>query len=517
MADEVSTEEVSPKKLSKFQKSRRKRQKREAIAADVGVDVERVSVVVDDSGGLLSCTIAETADATVDLLQKIHIRRLASMSVGVCELLWGATTVRKMNKLSQELRFTDELTINQLQEPKDGSASPIEEVVDSRMSYCSHYSTDSFGESRSSQSMRSHSSRQGANVYATSMASPPCLALGVETRDTVLMVINIVNFHSLAELVTSNHIMDMYSVWMETVVNLAKRFRGAVDRFQTDKLLLSWPCRQWANALECGLGLARAMETQNKVWQPESLPELEVNIGISVGRVLLGNMGCPSMRSHTIIGTAVQLALQLQRLNKIVGTQILADRRLHVQSQFHFNSRPITSYSAPCTRHGTSIGVAYEVMGKKEDNEEEWMYNLPDSGGEMHSPYFRSWTALERNNPSLACQYLQTHLENVPEDYAAQQLHHRICRIQQPKDNGNVSPSVPTMSKPQLHIPTSSSSTENRVFPRRISSANICSTPRTSATPAVLCTCATSSSTKEIIRVDSTLGQLAKETQRGFV
>eukprot|EP01006_Ploeotia_vitrea_P011143 TRINITY_DN29725_c0_g1_i2.p1 TRINITY_DN29725_c0_g1~~TRINITY_DN29725_c0_g1_i2.p1 ORF type:complete len:122 (-),score=25.70 TRINITY_DN29725_c0_g1_i2:151-516(-) len=119
MADEVSTEEVSPKKLSKFQKSRRKRQKREAIAADVGVDVERVSVVVDDSGGLLSCTIAETADATVDLLQKIHIRRLASMSVGVCELLWGATTVRKMNKLSQELRFTDELTINQLQEPKE--------------------------------------------------------------------------------------------------------------------------------------------------------------------------------------------------------------------------------------------------------------------------------------------------------------------------------------------------------------------------------------------------------------
>ena len=51
------------------------------------------------------------------------------------------------------------------------------------------------------------------------------------------------------------------------------------------------------------------------------IKEVEIGIGLSMGRVIMGNMGCTERMEHTVIGATVNLAARLCAAAKSLGNR----------------------------------------------------------------------------------------------------------------------------------------------------------------------------------------------------
>jgi class 3 adenylate cyclase len=78
-------------------------------------------------------------------------------------------------------------------------------------------------------------------------------------------------------------------------------------------------------ACRAALAIAAALEAHNSAL-PEGTEPVRVRIGISTGRVLVGNIGAPGRVNFTLVGDVVNLAERLEQLGKEMdgsGPQIL--------------------------------------------------------------------------------------------------------------------------------------------------------------------------------------------------
>jgi adenylate cyclase len=152
--------------------------------------------------------------------------------------------------------------------------------------------------------------------------------IGGEAKKITIFFSDIANFTTISESMAPQDLMVHLSEYFEYLTSIIIQEKGTVDKYIGDAIMAFWGAPtedpdQTYHACRTALLCQHKLAELNKKWKLQGLPVLETRIGINVGEVIVGNVGCSERMNYTIIGDSVNLASRLEGVNKYYGTNII--------------------------------------------------------------------------------------------------------------------------------------------------------------------------------------------------
>jgi class 3 adenylate cyclase/CHASE2 domain-containing sensor protein len=158
------------------------------------------------------------------------------------------------------------------------------------------------------------------------LESPGGLEMSGETREITLLVSDLRGFTSLSSTLSPREVITILNRYLEPMVEVIARYRGTVDEFQGDGILVFFGAPLAAHddperAVACAIEMQNKMVEMNKEQVQHNLPELKMGIGINTGEVVVGNIGSEKRSKYGAVGTAINTTYRIESYT--TGGQIL--------------------------------------------------------------------------------------------------------------------------------------------------------------------------------------------------
>jgi len=156
--------------------------------------------------------------------------------------------------------------------------------------------------------------------------------LGGDAQDVAVLFVDIRGFTGFAEHRDPKNVVAVLNRTLTELVVPLRVYQGILDKYIGDGFLAFFePITDIADAAQRAVDSALVMQRAfANLWTnaPSSvLRELGLGIGISVGRVIVGNVGAREAMDYTVVGDAVNVAARLQGLAK--AGEILISGSVH--------------------------------------------------------------------------------------------------------------------------------------------------------------------------------------------
>ncbi len=143
--------------------------------------------------------------------------------------------------------------------------------------------------------------------------------LGGEAQDVAVLFADIRGFTRFAEQNDPEHVVAVLNRTMTELTAPLRMYGGILDKYVGDGFLAFFePSPGLSDAAQRAVDAARVMQRAfRNLWADapiEGLRELGLGIGISTGRVVVGNVGSEDSMDYTVVGDAVNVAARLQDL-----------------------------------------------------------------------------------------------------------------------------------------------------------------------------------------------------------
>jgi adenylate cyclase len=157
---------------------------------------------------------------------------------------------------------------------------------------------------------------------------------------------------------------------MGLMVPIIRRNRGLLNKLLGDGIMFYFnaPLENPAHAIDAinaALEMQEAMKPLHLELAREGIPPLGMRVGISSGRMVVGNCG-PSDRTfsdYTVLGDTVNLGSRLEGANKVFGTRIMVNDRAYDLAADRFLFRPLGKVQVKGKRQGV---MTYEALARIE-------------------------------------------------------------------------------------------------------------------------------------------------------
>lgn len=130
----------------------------------------------------------------------------------------------------------------------------------------------------------------------------------------------------MAERLPPRAVVALLNEYFEAMTRVVMAFGGALDKYIGDAMLVVWdgePAEGAAQAARAALAMHRELSSLQEKWLLEGKLPLKNRIGISSGRVVVGQIGASIRQERTVIGDAVNTAARLEALNKEYFTDVI--------------------------------------------------------------------------------------------------------------------------------------------------------------------------------------------------
>ena len=158
----------------------------------------------------------------------------------------------------------------------------------------------------------------GEHVLSRVLASRErALALNGDIADLTLMFVDIASLSS-TEGLAPGQLSGFMAEYLEIVTASINAHQGTVDSYNGDAVFAWWDSgdsrANARNACNCAKQIVARVDSQNAVWSTQSLPAMQLKIGINSGSALLANYGTANRIRFTALGSHVNLASRLCEL-----------------------------------------------------------------------------------------------------------------------------------------------------------------------------------------------------------
>jgi class 3 adenylate cyclase len=188
----------------------------------------------------------------------------------------------------------------------------------------------------------------------------------MSNRNLTIMFTDIEGFTTLCERLPPEMIVQVCTQYFDVCVTVINRNSGTVDKFIGDAIMAMWnaPMEVPGHEALAVLAMLEMHEVVTKlhgVWGDEGLPLMKFRAGVHTGTCLVGNFGCSTRISYTVMGDAVNLASRLEGLNKKFGTYLLISEATYIECALQFHFRRLSRVTVPGKEEVTTV---YEVIAR---------------------------------------------------------------------------------------------------------------------------------------------------------
>lgn len=141
-----------------------------------------------------------------------------------------------------------------------------------------------------------------------------------------MLFADIEGFTSLSERLPPSEVVSLLNEYFTVMTEVVMDHGGMLDKYIGDAMMVVWegdPVTGAAQAAQAALAMQRELAGLQQKWLAEGKLPLKSRIGISSGRVIVGQIGSPIRQDRTVIGDAVNTAARLEALNKEYFTDII--------------------------------------------------------------------------------------------------------------------------------------------------------------------------------------------------
>ena len=195
--------------------------------------------------------------------------------------------------------------------------------------------------------------------------------LGGERRKVTIHFSDIVGFTPIAEKLEPEQLAQELSEYFTLMRDAIIEQSGVVKEYMGDGIMALFNAPVEIQNHETKACLA-ALEAQKRLLSDRrrrassGSPLFASRIGLSVGEVLVGNIGTADRFSYTVIGDPVNLASRLEGLCKFYSTEIIASENLRDATGDQFEWRLLDLVAVVGRSTGNKI---FELLGRKGDVE----------------------------------------------------------------------------------------------------------------------------------------------------
>lgn len=224
-------------------------------------------------------------------------------------------------------------------------------------------------EEKKKKEIRDAFSRYVAPSLVTDILKDPAkLVLGGEERRLTVFFSDIRGFTTISEGLTPQALVKLINDYLTPMTDIILKSGGTVDKYMGDAVMAFWGAPVWqedhavraANTALEMMGKLRLMQAE---WEKQGIPRLDIGIGLSTGRVTVGNMGSHMRFDYTVMGDSVNLGSRLEGLNKEYGTHIIVPKYTYEDIKQEFILRKLDHIRVKGKKVPIKI---YELMGRKD-------------------------------------------------------------------------------------------------------------------------------------------------------
>ncbi|MGO9568726.1 MAG: adenylate/guanylate cyclase domain-containing protein [Desulfomonilaceae bacterium] len=169
-------------------------------------------------------------------------------------------------------------------------------------------------------------------VAAEILTSNTGVNLAGELRDISILVSDLRGFTRLSATIEPQLVLKMINAYLETMTEVIVRHDGTIDEIMGDGLLVFFGAPRRApdharRAVECALAMQSALLLLNEEYEKQSLPPLEMGIGINCGELVVGSIGSEKRRKYGAMGGPINVAYRVEAQTS--GGQILVTPEIH--------------------------------------------------------------------------------------------------------------------------------------------------------------------------------------------
>jgi class 3 adenylate cyclase len=168
-----------------------------------------------------------------------------------------------------------------------------------------------------------------------------------ETREVTVLFADIVEFTAMSETLGPETLVRILNGYFEAACKAVTHHGGHIGNFLGDGVMAIFGAPEnnpWQSldAVIAALSLRRAIREYNEDLARQSLPTLDVRIGIHKGTVVAGVVGSAENLEYTVIGDVVNTAARIENLTRKHGVDILisAEVRPALDGRFEVRDLP---------------------------------------------------------------------------------------------------------------------------------------------------------------------------------
>lgn len=157
---------------------------------------------------------------------------------------------------------------------------------------------------------------------------PEQLYVGGEEKELTILFSDIAGFSAVSERMAPDELFSWLNGYLDGMTEIILKHGGTLDKYQGDGIMAFWgapvPQADHAHrAVAAALEMGRHADDLSRAFAGQGRAEVRTRIGVSTGRVIVGNMGSKERFNYTIIGDEVNLASRLEGVNKVFGTAVV--------------------------------------------------------------------------------------------------------------------------------------------------------------------------------------------------
>ncbi len=252
------------------------------------------------------------------------------------------------------------------------------------------------------------------------LADPRNLELGGEQVVATVLFSDIAGFSRIAENTTPRELSSLLNRYFASIGDSIMGCDGMINKYIGDAVMAIWGV-PLPNDQHAVLACRAALKMQEV---ERALPEIHTRIGINTGPMVAGNLGHYRRMEYTVIGDAVNLASRLEGANKTFGTSIMISEFTEELVRGQFVLRLIDRVTVLGKEKPIKV---FELIGSSYGNVSKRTLQMLRSFEAILDAYeSRQWR--------LACDLVEAHSREYPEDVVVEKVYLHRCRqfVEQP-------------------------------------------------------------------------------------